>query len=473
MMICAAAGPVLRVVQPIPSDLDQGAFWVLALSAVITFAAGTALFFWGRPIRRLGRREATLAVAFIWLGTSLFGGLPYVIGANVGPADAFFEAASGFTTTGATIFADIEGSLSRPLLLWRSVTQWLGGMGIVVLFVAIFPEVGVGGKHLYRSEAPGPTADGLRPRIAETSLTLWRFYLGFTVLLAAILGLLGMNPFDAVCHALTTMSTGGFSTKNASVGHFDSVPIEVVLSGFMLIAGVNFGLYYGALRFKSLRVFWRSTEFKAYTALVIVAWLLLTLTIWPTPHTSFFESARNALFMTATTITSTGFGTDAYMAYPGAALTIVLMLMFVGGSAGSTAGGLKVSRLVMLVKLSWGRLRHSFRPNVIQVIRVDGKAIDTQVLADVAAVAVLYVVILCLGTMGLSLLESTSVEQSFGAMLTTLSNMGPAPFHDPAAGDHFAPYSATSKYLLSVSMILGRLEFFTLMALLLPEFWRR
>lgn len=465
--------------------LDEGGPEAMFASAAITLVAAALGYRFGVPAdpkRKVSRRDATLTVALIWVGAGIFGGLPFVIGAGLGPADAFFEAISGFTTTGATIVTDIEGTLSRPLLLWRSIIQWLGGMGIVVLFVAVFPNLGVGGKHMFRSEVPGPTAEGLVPRMRETSLTLWGLYTALTLLEVIVLVFVGwiedpapgtprMDIFQAVCHSLTTMSTGGFSPLNNSVGGFDSPLIEVVISVFMLVAGVNFGLYYGLLTSRTPRVFLRSTEFRVYVTLVVGTVLLLTLDLLNQHQQDPFESFRYALFMVATTITSTGYGTDDYMSYPPPALTLVLLLMFIGGMSGSTAGGIKVSRVVLLAKTSWAQIRRSVRPSVVQVIRMSRKTQSQEVLTEVAVFFFVYMLFMAGGVLLVSYTDGVPVPTGFGAMLTTLSNMGPAPFY--VGEDNFASYSDTAKMWFSFAMILGRLEFFTLLALLLPDFWRR
>jgi trk system potassium uptake protein TrkH len=458
--LAAAVAELAHVAGRARRPVDEGAAWWMLLSMLVTLAAGSALYAYGRsaPAQALRRREATLVVAGIWLGVSVFGALPLVIDTGLSYTDAFFEAVSGFTTTGATIVADIEGTLSSPVLVWRSAMQWLGGMGIVVLFVAVFPHVGVGAKHLFQNEAPGPPSAGLQPRIAETSLVLWRLYLAFTALEVAVLMGLGMDGFTALCHAFTTMSTGGFSTLNSSVGGFDSASIEVVIALFMLIAGVNFSLYYSALRGRSLRPFLRSTEFRAYAGIVAVSTVLLTWHIRGNHGGDLLEALRYAFFMVATTVTSTGFGTDNYMAYPGPGLFIVLLLMFIGGSAGSTAGGIKVARVAVLTKNAWSQVRQAFRPNLVQVVRFDGRAAPERILAEAGSFIVLFLICLALGTFGVSWTDEIPVQAAFGAMLSCFSNMGPGPFHVTEA-DNFAAYTDVAKLMFSVAMVV-------------PDFWR-
>ncbi len=473
MLICAMVGLLFSTIYKdgqSAQDWNQGLG--LLASAVIAALAGSALRWYGRrdEVAALSRREAIFAVAVIWVASGIFGSLPFVFAANMGPVDSLFEAISGFTTTGATVITDIESRLRRPLLLWRSVMQWLGGMGIVVLFVAVFPNVGVGAKFMFRGEAPGAISEGLQPRIADTSSTLWRLYVLFTATEFGLLWLLGMSPFESLCHALTTMSTGGFSTRDASVGAFDSPAIEMVIALFMLIAGTNFGLYYAAIRGRTLRGFVRSAEFRVYLLLIVSTTLALTIAT-TSLHGSVASAFRYAIFQVATFITSTGYGTDDYMLYPSPALTIILLLMFVGGSSGSTAGGMKIERIVLLGKVGLAQIRATFRPNLVQVIRMDGKRVPTSVLSDVAVFFAVFMG--CLGTCVLivAYIEELPVQAAFGAVLTCLSNMGPAPFH--VGPDNFAGYSLVSKLLCSLAMILGRLEFFTIFALFIPDFWKR
>jgi trk system potassium uptake protein TrkH len=469
--LCAGVGLLWDQFAPDPAR-PQGGGAELALSAIIVSTMGLAAFFYGNRFvsERISRREALLAVSLIWVAAGACGAVPFMLGAGMSPTDAFFESVSGLTTTGATVITDIEGRLSRPLLLWRSLIQWLGGMGIVVLFVAVFPNLGAGGKHLFRGEVPGATAEGLRPRIAETSFTLWKLYGAFTILEIALLKVLGLDLFDAVCHAFTTMSTGGFSTRDASVGGFDSAPVEYVIACFMLIGSVNYGLYYSLLRTGSWKTLVRNIEFRWYVGIVACAVVVLTL-LNLSVHDELLTSFRYSFFMVATTISSTGYGTDSYSAYSSTALSIVILLMFVGGCSGSTAGGIKVERAVLMGKQALAQIRKSFQPATVQLVRMGKVAINTQVLADVGSFFLIYMGCIGFGLLFVTLVEDVPVQTAFGAMLSCLSNMGPAPFH--VGQDNFASYSAGSKLFFAVAMLLGRLEFFTLFALVLPGFWRR
>ncbi len=471
MGLCAGVGMLWDRLAPSPTS-PQGGAWELALSALIVSALGLTAFLYGRRFvsDRISRREALLAVSLIWIAAGVSGAIPFILGAGMAPHDAFFESVSGLTTTGATVITDIEGRLSRPLLLWRSLIQWLGGMGIVVLFVAVFPNLGAGGKHLFRGEVPGTTAEGLRPRIAETSFALWKLYGALTIIEIALLKLLGLDLFDAVCHAFTTMSTGGFSTLDSSVGGFDSAPVEYVIACFMLIGSVNYGLYYGLIRTGHWRGLVRNIEFRWYVGIVILAVALLT-ALNLSVHQEILTSFRYSFFMVATTISSTGYGTDDYTAYSSTALTIIVLLMFVGGCSGSTAGGIKVERAVLMGKQAVAQVQKSFRPATVQLVRMGRATISAQVLADVASFFLIYMGCIALGMLFVTTVDRVPVETAFGAMLTCLSNMGPAPFHQ--GPDNFAAYSAGSKLFFVLAMLLGRLEFFTLFALILPGFWRR
>lgn len=470
--LCAAGGAAFDAA--LPARGPGGGVVELLASAAVTLVFGVPLYRWGEKHQKstLTRREATLAVGLIWLAAGIFGALPFVVAVGMSPADAFFESVSGLTTTGATVITHIELDLSRPVLLWRSMLQWLGGMGIVVLFVAVFPTLGAGGKHMFKGEVPGTTAEGLRPRIAETSFALWKLYALFTAILFLVLTSIpgGMNAFEALCHSLTTMSTGGFSTKDSSIGGFDNAAIEYVVSTFMLLGSVNYGLYYVALKNKKLSVIRNSLEFRVFVVIVLVAVVAMTMGNLHLNET-FEESFRNSLFMVATTISSTGFGSDDYTAYTPGVFAVLIAMMFIGGSSGSTAGGMKIERVVLLAKQSVAQIRKTFRPNVVEVIRMGRRRVSSPVMADVMAFFVVFMGCLAVGVLIVSLVEGAPVETSFGAMLTCLSNMGPAPFH--LDGDHFAEYSTGSKFFFAGVMLLGRLEFFTLFALCVPEFWKR
>jgi len=443
-------------------------------TAPIAAALGAVCLWWGRAIpttSSLDRRDASVAVVAIWTLLCIVGALPLVFGSDASLPDALFESMSGFTTTGATIFADIEGTLTPPLIMWRAVMHWLGGMGIVVLFVAIFPNLGVSGKHLFRSEVPGVTAEGLRPRITDTSLVLWQLYVGLTVIAVALLWWLGMGVHDAIVHGLGTLSTGGFSSRDASVAAFASPAIEWVLAVLMLLAGVNFGLYYAVVRTGKLKTMWRSAELRVYVGIVVAATGALTWLLQDAHGGDLLVSLRYSFFRVATSLTSTGFGIDDHRHYPPAAMAIMLLMMVVGGCAGSTAGGMKISRVVILVKASIAQVRRSVRPAVVSVVRVDHRPVQPSIVVDVMSFFALYIFCLVVFSLVVVCTDGVPVPTAVGAVLSCLSNMGPAPFYLDT--DNFSGWTATAKLVFCLAMVLGRLEFFTVLALLLPEVWRR
>jgi trk system potassium uptake protein TrkH len=423
------------------------------------------------PPTNLTRREALLAVALIWAAASALAAVPFVVGAGMSPLDAVFETMSGFTTTGATVITHIERDLARPLLLWRSLIQWLGGMGIVVLMVAVFPTLGAGAKHMYRGEVPGTSAEGLKPRIASTSFTLWKLYAALTGVEALLLIACGMEPFEAICHSFTTMSTGGFSTRDASVSGFDSPPVEYVMSVFMLLGSLNFGLYYAVLKERSMRSIVRSTELKAFVILVTIAILVGTVALYSVHDGQLEVALRKSFFQVATFVSSTGYVSDDYMAYPPSFLVVLIGLMFIGGCSGSTAGGFKIERIVLLAKVAWAEVHKAFAPNHVHTIRMGRTAVPREILVNVAAFLAVTVLVVFGGVLSVSTVDGVPFDTAFGAALTCVANSGPAPYY--AGGDHFADYSAASKLAFALMMLLGRLEMFTLLALLTPSFWRR
>ncbi len=470
--VCAAVGWGFdRFDDQLPPAREGGELDLLAAAGVAGLV-GLGLAWYGKRYHHdnLSRREAVLAVALIWLGATVIGAIPFVFGAGMSVPDALFETASGLTTTGATVVADIEGTLGRPLLLWRSLIQWLGGMGIVVLFVAVFPSLRAGGKQMFGEEVPGTAAEGLRPRIAETSRILWVIYLGFTGLAFLSLWLLGLSAFDSLCHALTTTATGGFSTKNDSLGAFQNPWVEIVVGVLVLLSSLNYGLYYVASRRRSPLVFFESSEFKAFVGIVAAATAALSAGLYLSGGRSAFDSFRHGFFTVATSISSTGFATHDYMAYPSPLLGVVLLLMFVGGCSGSTAGGMKVERIVLLAKLSYSEVLRSFQPNLVLLVRMGRARVSQTILTDASVFVILYFGAMATGVVLVCALEAVPLPTAFGAVLTALSNMGPAPFYQGA--DNFAGYGDGTKMLFAMLMLLGRLEFFALLSLFTTDFWR-
>lgn len=323
---------------------------------------------------------------------------------------------------------------------------------------------------MFKSEVPAITEEGLRPRIRETSVALWQVYTALTVACTAAMFAVGLSGHDALVHALGTLSTGGFSSRDASIAAFANPALDWVTAVFMLIAGVNFGLYYGVLRGRSLEVLWRSVELRAYLAMAAVFTLLLTISLRPL-HADTLTALRHAFFRVSTAMTSTGFGIDDHAIYPSFAMLVLVSMMFVGACAGSTAGGIKVSRIVLLVKTAVMQVRRSIRPAVVRVVRIDGRPVDHDILLEVAAFFFIFFASL-LGCMAAVVFtDGVPVQTAFGATLSSLSNMGPAPWYQGA--DNFASYSPAAKLVFSFAMVVGRLEFFTVLAVLTPEVWKR
>lgn len=455
-------------------DVTQAAW--LAGIGLFTSMVGLALHAYGdrRETERLTRREAVLAVVVIWTLAGIFGALPFVLIAGLGPVDAFFETMSGLTTTGTTVILDIEERLSPPLLLWRSTLSWLGGMGIVVLFVAVFPSVGAGSKHMFKGEVTGTSAEGLKPRIAKTSFALWRLYAGLTALYAVLLVACGIEPFEAVCHAFTTLSTSGFSTRDASLAAFRSPAVEYVTSVFMIVGSINFAVFFAITRNRSLKPILRSTELKVFFALLALATALTMIGTLEVYDYDVERTFRMAFFHVASCMSSTGYFIGQEPArYPSSVLGVWLALMVVGGCAGSTAGGMKVERVVLLAKQSWAEIRRSFRPAIVKTVRMGRVAVPPDVMSDVAAFFALYVAVIVAGIFFVSLTEGVDVPTAFAATLACVAGTGPAPWLSATLHGTFAGFSELGKLFLVLVMMLGRLELFTIFALFVPDFWRR
>ncbi len=414
-------------------------------------------------------REGFAITTFSWLAAAIFGSLPYLISGVCGPIDAFFESLSGFTTTGSTIFNDIE-SLPAGILLWRSLTQWLGGMGIVVLSVAVLPMLGVGGMQLFRAEVPGPVADRLSPRIQDTAKILWSVYVGLTAIEVVLLMLGGMSVFDAFCHSFTTVSTGGFSTKNASVAHYESAYIDTVIMIFMFVAGSNFSLHYWLLRGR-WKQYWKNEEFRYYGTITIASAIFLTVLILVHTDESGLFAGRLAAFQTISLLTSTGYATGDYLLWGFAAHTLVFAIMICGGCAGSTAGGLKVMRALLLSKHAMRTIKQSLHPQAVFNIRHSRKLVDDNVMVTVLGFFLLYFLIFVVASMVLSVFGA-DFATSVGSAVSMLSNVGPA-LGSAGPTSTYAHFPAISKLVLALCMLLGRLELFTVLVLLTPMFWRK
>jgi trk system potassium uptake protein len=444
-----------------------------AVSVAVTVAFGGALMWYGRgELGTVFRREALVVVAAAWTLTGVFGGLPLWLGGMfASPVDAYFEAVSGFTTTGATVLVDIDDpSLSHGLHFWRVFTHWLGGIGIVVLFVAVFPQLGVGGKVLFKSEVAGPITEGLRPKIRETSQVLFRVYVTLTVLCGLLLVLVGMGPFDAAAHALSTLGTGGFSTRGASVAAFDSWGVDMVITVFMVLAGVNFGLYYMAVRGGGLKRALRDEELWVYLAVILLATLVMTADLRGR-HANVAEDLRYAVFQVVAIVTTTGFATDNFDEWPNLSRTMFFLLFFVGGMAGSTAGGLKIIRAIILVKGALRELVQTFRPQAVTAIKLGRRTIDPETVRGVYVHFAVYLVIFAVASLITATMTDDIVTAST-SVIACLGNVGPG-LAGVGAVESYAFFPVFGKLFLAGLMILGRLEMFTLLVLLVPSFWRQ
>ena len=445
----------------------------LLLSGSISVLLG--IFMWrffkrGTERIELSRKDGYLVVSLGWVSMALFGMLPFILsGAIPNVFDAFFETMSGFTTTGASILNDIE-AVPKGILFWRSMTQWIGGMGIIVLTVALVSIIGVGGMQLFVAEAPGITPDKLKPRIKDTAKRLWIIYVGLTLSESVFLMFGGMNFFDAINHSLTTMATGGFSTKNASMAYYDSPYLQYVVIVFMFIAGINFTLTYFGLKLKFRKV-WENEEFKAYVTTILIFTLLTTLGIAYFTAGPFEKAFRDAAFQVVSVITTTGFITADYTSWAPILTVFFFFFMFIGGSAGSTAGGVKIVRHVILFKNSFLEMKRLLHPNSIIPVRLNKKAITQNVVFNVLAFIMIYISVFVFGSIAVSL-TGVDFTTTIGAVATSLGNIGPG-LGAVGPVDNFAHLPYLTKMILAFLMLLGRLELFTVLILFTPYFWKK
>ncbi len=456
----------------VSSWLQDGSTRALSLSAGFTAGLGLALFLAGRSQRQvqLSHRDGVAVVTFGWVAAGLFGMLPYLLsGAIPDVTDAYFESVSGFTTTGASILSDIE-ALPAGILLWRSLTQWLGGMGIIVLSIAILPLLGVGGMQLYKAEIPSPVMDKLKPRISETAKTLWRVYVLITALQVLLLAAGGMDLFDAVCHALCTLATGGFSTKNASIAHYASPYFDTVFIVFMLLAGINFSLHYRLLR-GDWKVFWQDSECRVFLLLVAMLTALVTWNVHGSVYASLAEAFRQAAFQVSSIITTTGFATADFDRWPALSQQILLGCMFLGAMAGSTGGGIKIMRVMLLVRHGYQEIFRLIHPHAVTSVKLAGRPVPPEILSSIWGFFVLYLGLfilasLCLAALGLDMISALSaVAASIGNIGPGLGLVGPV--------RNYLEVPVIGKWVLIFCMLLGRLEIYTVIVLLTPEFWRK
>ncbi len=476
-MIASLTGTLLMIVAMMMGlsiiwAFYYGESWIpLASSAGITFIVGFGLRLInrGNTNRDVRKRDGFLIVTIGWVAMALVGSMPYMISGYIpGFIEAFFETMSGFTTTGATILTDIE-SLPKYLLFWRSMTHWIGGMGIIVLTVAILPLLGVGGMQLFVAEAPGVTPDKLHPRITETAKRLWLIYFALTAVETALLDFAGMSFFDAVNHAMATMATGGFSTKNMSVAHWTTPSIHYIITIFMFLAGVNFTLLYFGFTGK-VRQLLRNEEFRVYALNMIVIGLFVSFGLWAFNNTDLELAFRHGFFQVVSIITTTGFITDNYLLWPNFLMFLIFVLFFSGGSTGSTAGGIKMMRVIVLIKNSFLELRRQLHPTAVIPVRFNGQAVPQNITYTIAAFVLSYLIIFFLGSLVMSMIGLDFMSAT-GAVTATLGNIGPG-IGSVGPVDNFAHIPPEGKMFLSFLMLLGRLELFTVLMLFMPHFWR-
>ncbi len=445
--------------------------WSMTQAALITFASGAIAYFLTRKhdFRTIGRKEGYLIVSVIYVTISFFGALPfYLSGAIPGFSDAFFESTSGIATTGATILTDIE-SIPKGLLFWRSMTHWLGGMGIIVLTLAILPILGVGGMQLFVAEVPGTTPSRLHPRITQTAKRLWGIYAGLTVALTLLLMLGGMNFFHSLNHAFSTVATGGFSTQNDSIAGYSSYT-QYLLILFMILGATSFSLHYYVLKGQFDKLL-NNEEFLFFLKVIGFFTLFFTLAMLIMEQTGLEPGFRKSMFQVVSIITTTGFTTTDYMDWHGFLYFTLFLLMFTGGCIGSTAGGLKMIRVLVLIKNTRMEFRRLLHPMAMIPVRVNKRAIPQEIIHNFLAFFFLYIVLFLLGSAAMKLF-GLDFASAIGASAATLGNIGPA-IANVGPIQSYADIPNPAKWILSLYMILGRLEIFTVLLLLSPSFYKK
>jgi trk system potassium uptake protein TrkH len=455
---------------PIPWALYyQESLVPLISSGLITVTFGLAMVLRFSNKGSIRYREAFALVTLSWILASGFGSLPYLFSGTLGNlADAFYETMSGFTTTGSSVLTDIE-VVSKSILFWRSLTHWLGGMGIIVLLVALLSQLGVGANQVFRAEVPGPVAEKITPRVAETARILWLIYVIMTIIVTLLYWIAGMTPFDALCHGFSTSATGGFSTRNMSIGFYSPL-IQWITLIFLFLSGTNFALYIQAIKGKTLKGFWKDPEFKLYGSIIIVATLIAS---WQIRHLyPLGESLiRTALFQVVSLVTTTGYATTDYGIWPPVTQLILLFLMFIGGCSGSTAGAIKVARLRIILGQTASGLKQLIHPRGVFAVRFGDKTLSDEVSINVLQFFSLYIMIFAGGSiilsgMGIDLLTAfTAAAANIGNVGPGLGLVGPI--------NNYQALPDAAKWLLSLMMLLGRLEIFTVLVLISPAFWKK
>lgn len=474
----------------VPMAVDWGyGNWFDSVGFVIGGLAAVGIGELGRRLHakgiELNRMEGVAVVASAWLVVSVFAAIPYLWN-GLGVVDSLFESMSGLTTTGATIFRDFS-QYGEGLFLWRSLTQWFGGMGVIALFIAILPKLAIAGRQLFFAEAPGPEEDRLTPRVRHTAMALWALYVGLTILQVVALMSVGYGLFDAVCNSMTTLAAGGFSPNPASIGGYQNPAGEWIFIVFMFLAGANFSLQYRALRGRP-RSLLRDEEFRAYTLIIVVATVLLAYFLLPfsrAPSQPYLSSPtnlvalhdaapvtvlRHAGFQVLSVLTTTGFATDEFNLWPDRTLVILMALMFIGGSAGSAAGGPKVVRVLLVFKFALAELFRSLHPQAVKPVRLNGKVVPNKILRAIVAFLLLYLLVYITSVVALVVLGADLIT-AITASIATLGNIGPGLAAVGPMGN-YADLHAVSKLILFADMWIGRLEVMTVLVLLQPGVWR-
>jgi trk system potassium uptake protein len=456
---------------PVSWVFKSGDALPLFYSGLISIVTGVLLWFAPFPGNNaIKKREGYLIVAVGWLVMAVFGMLPYILSGVIPQiSSALFEAISGTTTTGASVLTDIE-VVPKGILYWRSLTQWIGGMGIVVLTVAIFPILGIGGIELFVAEAPGPTSDKIHPRIQETAKRLWLVYVALTGMLAILLTLAGMSWYEAINHAFTTMATGGFSTRNDSIAAFAHLPlIQYIIIAFMFLAGTNFTLIYFGLKGKFNKV-WKSDEFRAYLFLLALLTIVVTLVVKTKTGLGWENSFRDSLFQIVSVITTTGFVSADYTAWGSSMTMLFFIMLFLGASAGSTSGGIKLIRHLVFFKNSILEFKRILHPRALVPLKLNGQVVTGRILMHIIIFLLLYLILFVIGVIGASIM-GLDFMTAVGAVATSLGNVGPG-IGNVGPVDNFAWLPEHLKIFLAFLMLLGRLEIFTILVLFTPYFWK-
>lgn len=440
------------------------------ISILITALAGVPFAFLKKDKKDIYARDGFAIVALAWIIMSFFGSLPYII-SGVIPSfiDGFFETASGFTTTGASILTHIE-DLPKGILFWRSFTHWVGGMGVIVLSLAILPSIGAGAMQMMKAESPGPNPGKLVPHVKETAKILYSIYMVITIVEIVMLKIAGLPLFDACIHAFGTVGTGGFSNMNTSVGEYNSIPVEIIITVFTFICGANFSLYYQILK-GDLKAPFKDDEFRFYIGVIFVSVILITINLYGDIFSSVWESLRHSSFQVVTIISTTGFSSTDFNQWGMFSKTILFILMFIGGCAGSTGGSIKSVRILLLLKIMKRELLQIIHPKAVYTVRLRNRAVDEKTLSEVLGFFFMYMMVFVAAVLIVSL-DNMDWATTISSVASSIGNIGPG-FSIVGATGNYSSLSDLSKIVLSLCMIIGRLEIYPILLLGMPSFWKR